>query len=136
MWFLAIGLLLYVIGDVIYGYISLHSTYQGGDPVDTFWVAAIALWAVAGEAQIRPDTRSRNDVARGLLRTSWAPYVGAGVGFAVLIFVQRNDPFFPDIFLSLTAAVIAALVATRQFLAQRDLIGCNSDPATSRCTTR
>lgn len=123
LWFLAIGLLLYVIGDVIYGYISLHSTYQGGDPVDTFWVAAIALWAVAGEAQIRPDTRSRNDVARGLLRTSWAPYVGAGVGFAVLIFVQRNDRFFPDIFLALTAAVIAALVATRQFLAQRDLIG-------------
>ena len=122
LWFLAAGLLLYVIGDVIYGYISLHSTYQGGDPVDTFWLVAIALWAVAAAAQIRPDATSVNAVAVRLPRRSWAPYIGAGVGFAVLIFVQRNDPFFPNMSVSLIAALIAALVATRQFLAQRDLI--------------
>ena len=40
--FIAVGLLLYVAGDLIYGYISLHSTYHGGDPVDTLWVLAIA----------------------------------------------------------------------------------------------
>jgi two-component system, cell cycle response regulator len=122
LWFLAAGLLLYVVGDVIYGYISLHSTYQGGDPVDTFWLVAIALWAVAAAAQIRPDATSPNVVTGRLPRTSWAPYIGAGVGFAVLIFVQRNDPFFPDMSVSLIAALIAALVAARQFLAQRDLI--------------
>jgi diguanylate cyclase (GGDEF)-like protein len=122
LWFLAAGLLLYVIGDVIYGYISLHTTYQGGDLVDSFWVVAIALWAVAAAAQIRPDATSPNIVTGRLPRTSWAPYIGAGVGFAVLIFVQRNAPFFPDMTLSLIAGLIAALVAARQFLAQRDLI--------------
>jgi two-component system cell cycle response regulator len=122
LWFLAAGLLLYVIGDVIFGYISLHSTYQGGDPVDMFWVTAIALWAVAGAAQIGPDAPSPNIIAGRLARTSWAPYIGVGVGFAVLILVQRHDPFFPDICLSLTAVVIAALVSARQFLAQRDLM--------------
>jgi diguanylate cyclase (GGDEF)-like protein len=122
LWFLAAGLLLYVIGDVLYGYISLHSTYQGGDPVDAFWIVAIALWAVAATAQIGPDALSPNAVAGRLPRTSWAPYIAAGVGFAVLIFVQRNKPFFPDVSLSLIAALIAALVAARQFLAQRDLV--------------
>jgi diguanylate cyclase (GGDEF)-like protein len=123
LWFMATGLLLYVVGDVIYGYISLHSTYQGGDPVDTFWIVAIALWAVAGMAQIGPEASSPNVTARRALRTSWAPYIGAGVGFAVLIVVQRHEPFFPDMSLSITAALIAVLVSARQFLAQRDLIG-------------
>ncbi len=119
--FLGAGLFLYVAGDVIYGYISLHSTYHGGDPVDTFWIVAIALWAVAGEAQVRPGAASGDIAAGRLQRTSWAPYIGAAVGFAVLIFVQRHESFFPDMSLSLTAALIAALVAARQFLAQRDL---------------
>lgn len=122
LWFLAAGLLLYVVGDVIYGYISLHSTYQGGDPVDAFWFVAIGLWAVAGEAQIQPDAESSGVITEPTPGTAWAPYIGAGVGFVVLILVQRHDPFFPDMTLSLTAALIAALVAGRQFLAQRDLV--------------
>jgi diguanylate cyclase (GGDEF)-like protein len=44
------------------------------------------------------------------------------VGFAVLIIVQWDDPFFPDMTLSITATLIAAIVSARQFLAQRDLI--------------
>jgi diguanylate cyclase (GGDEF)-like protein len=44
------------------------------------------------------------------------------VGFVVLILVQHDNAFFPDVCLSLTAAVIAALVSARQFLAQRDLM--------------
>jgi two-component system cell cycle response regulator len=127
LWFLAAGLLLYVIGDVIYGYISLHATYQGGGPVDTFWVVAIALWAVAAAAQVRPDATSPNVVTGRLPKTSWAPYIGAGVGFAVLIFVQRKEPFFPNMSVSLIAALIAALVAARQFIAQRDLIAMQQE---------
>ena len=49
--FIAVGLLLYMAGDLIYGYITLHSVYHGGDPVDTFYMVAIALFAVAGAAQ-------------------------------------------------------------------------------------
>jgi two-component system cell cycle response regulator len=123
LWFLAGGLLLYVVGDVIFGWISLHSTYQGGDAVDTFWIVAVALWAVAGEAQAPPEAPSANITVGGLPRTSWAPYIGAGVGFAVLMVVQWNAPFFPDMSLAITAALIAALVSARQFLAQRDLTG-------------
>jgi two-component system cell cycle response regulator len=121
LWFLAVGLVSYVMGDVIFGYISLHSTYHGGDPVDSFWVVAIAAWAVAGAAQTAPAAGAPRTADMRGPRASWAPYIASAVGFAVLIVVQRNAPLFPDMSLSITAAVIAAMVSTRQFLAQRDL---------------
>jgi two-component system cell cycle response regulator len=121
LWFMAVGLLLYVVGDVVYGYLSLHSAYQGGDPVDTFWFVATALWAIAAEAQIRPDASSPNVISGHPLKISRTPYIGAAVGFTVLIVGQWDNSFFPDMTLAITAALIAALVAVRQFLAQRDL---------------
>jgi diguanylate cyclase (GGDEF)-like protein len=119
--FMAAGLLLYVLGDVIYGYISLHSTYHGGDAVDSFWVVALAMWALAGAAQTAPAAPAEEMGEARRTRASWAPYLASAVGFTVLFVVQRNEPFFPDMCLSITAAAIAALVSTRQYLAQRDL---------------
>ena len=49
--FLAAGLVFFVIADLAYGYISLHSTYHGGDPVGTLYVISLGLFAVAGAAQ-------------------------------------------------------------------------------------
>ena len=40
------GVGLYVLADVVWGYIVLHGTYRGGDRVDTLWYAAAALFAV------------------------------------------------------------------------------------------
>jgi diguanylate cyclase len=60
--FIGVGLLLYVAGDVIYGYISLHSTYHGGSAVDTFWVVPIALWALGAAAQETPPASAERPV--------------------------------------------------------------------------
>jgi diguanylate cyclase (GGDEF)-like protein len=120
--FIAVGLLLYVAGDVIYGYISLHSSYHGGDPVDAFWVAGIALWAVAAAAQRTATASSELPIDRTPQRASWAPYTATAVGFGLLIIVQRHNPFFPDVTIAITAVVLAALVSARQFLAQRDVL--------------
>jgi diguanylate cyclase (GGDEF)-like protein len=120
--FIAAGLLLYVGGDLIYGYITLHSTYQGGDPVDTLYMVAIALFAVAGAAQ-QPVTHAAGlhaDPARR--RASWSPYLASALGFGLLIFVLRHQPFFPEVSLAVIAVVLAVLVSVRQFLAQRDLL--------------
>ncbi len=122
LWFMAAGLLLYVTGDVIYGYISLNSSYHGGDPVDSFWVLAIAMWAMAGAAQPRPEERSAQIAQTRRTRASWAPHLATAAGFAVLIFMQRRDPFFPNVSVALTACLIASLVSARQFLAQSDLM--------------
>jgi diguanylate cyclase len=120
--FIAVGLLLYVAGDVIYGYISLHSTYHGGDAVDTFWVVAIALWAVAAAAQETASASGALPIGVVRQRASWPPYVATALGFGVLILVLRHNPFFPQMSLAITAVVLAILVSVRQFLVQRDLV--------------
>ena len=49
--FFGAGLLCWVAADLVYGYITLHGTYRGGDPVDSMWLVAMALFAIAGTAQ-------------------------------------------------------------------------------------
>ena len=120
--FMAVGLLLYIAGDLIYGYITLHGVYHGGDPVDTFYMVALALFAIAGAAQqtaTAPETQRTQTPSRN---ARLAPYLASAVGFGLLIFVERRDPFFPDVSLAITAVVLAVLVSVRQFLAQRDLL--------------
>jgi len=111
---MAAGLLFFVAADMVYGYIQLHSTYQGGDPVDSLWMVAIALFAVAGSAQGSPDPTS---VVKHDRRTaSWAPYVAVVAGFGLLIIDHR------DLTLTIAGVVLAGLVSARQFLAQHDLV--------------
>jgi diguanylate cyclase (GGDEF)-like protein len=119
---IAAGLILYVAGDLIYGYITLHSVYHGGDPVDTFYMVAIALFAVAAAAQQSATTSGKEPVEVTRHRATWAPYTASAVGFGLLIVVDRHDPFFPNLSLAITAVSLAALVSVRQFLAQHDLL--------------
>jgi diguanylate cyclase (GGDEF)-like protein len=120
--FMAVGLLFFVAADLVYGYINLHSSYQGGDPVDTLWMVAIAFFAVAGAAQrtATQPVEMTDEVTRQ--RASWSPYLASAVGFGLLIFVERHDRFFPNVCLAITAVALAALVSVRQLLAQRDLL--------------
>ena len=120
--FIAVGLLLYVAGDLIYGYITLHSVYHGGDPVDTFYVVAIALFAVAAAAQQTVIGSAEEPTDRTRRRATWAPYAASALGFGLLIVVERHEPFFPNISLTITAVLLAVLVSVRQFLAQHDLL--------------
>jgi two-component system, cell cycle response regulator len=113
--FMVAGLLFFVAADLVYGYIQLHSTYQGGDPVDSLWMIAIALFAVAGAAQTSP--KSTAVVADSKRRTaSWAPYVAVAVGFGLLVIDHR------DLSLVIAGVLLATLVSVRQFLAQSDLL--------------
>jgi len=113
--FMAAGLASFVAADMVYGYILLHSTYHGGDPVDSLWMVAIALTAVAGAAQTTPAaTRSVEEETSP--QASWAPYVASAVGFGLLIADHH------DLVMTLSAVALASLVAARQFLAQRDLL--------------
>jgi two-component system cell cycle response regulator len=113
--FMVVGLLFFVAADLVYGYIQLHSTYQGGDSVDSLWMIAIALFAVAGAAQSSPGSTAV--VAEGGRRTaSWAPYVAVVVGFGLLIIDHR------DLSLVIAGVLLATLVSVRQFLAQSDLV--------------
>ena len=113
--FMVVGLLFFVAADLVYGYIQLHSSYQGGDPVDSLWMIAIALFAIAGAAQRSPELSAV--VAERKRRTaSWVPYVAVAVGFGLLVVDHR------DLILVIAGVVLATLVSVRQFLAQTDLL--------------
>ncbi len=119
---LALGLLLYVVGDLAYAWLSLHGSYGGGDAINLAWFVAIALFAIAGAAQQPPEHDAESPQAETRARASWLPYIALAVGFALLLINQRNDRLFPDISLIGAAAAMAVLVSIRQFLAQRDLL--------------
>jgi diguanylate cyclase (GGDEF)-like protein len=117
------ALLFYVASDLIIGYMQLHGGYETGDPVDTLTLVALAFLATAGSAQgavSEPERITSGDDAE---RVGWVPYAAVAAGFAVLLVSQRHQPFFPDRSMSLIAVVLAILVAARQFLGQRDLLG-------------
>lgn len=113
--FTAAGLVFFVAADMVYGYILIHSTYQGGDPVDSLWMIAIALFAVAAAAQSPPEATEVVVEDQGRA-ASWAPYIAVAVGFGLLIIDHR------DVSLVIAGVLLAALVSARQFLAQDDLV--------------
>jgi PAS domain S-box-containing protein len=131
----AAAMLLTVIADTVYGFGVLHETYSAGDPVDTLYVleyCALALAALtqqhvrAQDADAHVDesalgNASEEEPAQRYRVASWLPYIGMTVGFGVLLGATLGHPFFPDISLVLIVIALAALVAARQFLAQREL---------------
>ena len=119
---LAVGLAFFVVADLVYGYITLHSTYRGGDPVDTLWMVAIAFLAVAGAAQHPVDRAEDIPPVAQQQHLSRVPYFAVAVGFGLLLVTQRHDTLFPDQILTISAVLLATLVSVRQFMAQRDLL--------------
>ncbi|HUY71906.1 MAG TPA: GGDEF domain-containing protein [Gaiellaceae bacterium] len=117
---LAAGLLLFVVGDLVYGYITLHSSYQSGDPIDTTWMVALALMAVAGTTQRAVDRPERIDAIRE--RVGWLPPSAVAFGFGILVFSDRRVAVFPGLVMVVIAIVLAGLVLARQMLVQRDLL--------------
>jgi diguanylate cyclase (GGDEF)-like protein len=117
---LATGLALFVVGDLLYGYITLHSSYQSGDPVDVAWVVALALMALAGRTQPTVDRPEQIDGIRE--RVSWLPALAVAFGFGILLFASRGEAVFPGLVMIAIAIALAGLVLARQVLVQRDLI--------------
>ncbi len=118
---LGAGLAFFVVGDVVYNYIQLHSTYHGGDLVDSFWMVAVALFAVAGAAQGTPAP-GEDEGRDAPMRASWLPYVAVALGFGLLVATERHDVIWPTGAVLGIAVLLATLVSIRQFLAQRDLL--------------
>jgi signal transduction histidine kinase len=122
---IAVGMAASIVADVVYGYGVLHNTYTNGDPIDTLYVAEFLLFALAAIAQrpirtqepVGPDSWSEPTP-----RASWLPYLSVVIGLAVMTGVEMDNPFIPDVSVVLIVIVLTALVAARQYLAQRELV--------------
>jgi len=123
---LAVGLLMLIAADTIYGHQQLLGTYTPGDPVDALYVLLAFPFALAAVTQERVragDTRAA--VVRHSepsLRVARLPLLAMAGGFGLLLATQWNDKFFPDLSLLFFAIALAALAAVRQYVGQEELI--------------
>jgi diguanylate cyclase (GGDEF)-like protein len=122
--FMTAGVLFWLAADLVYGWLTLNSTYEGGDPVDSLWMVAIALFGFSAWAQLRVKTKRDEQESNAPVtrrRASMLPYLAPLVAGSLLVVSQWHEHFFPQLSLVVSFLVIAVLVSTRQFLAHRTL---------------
>ena len=123
---LAVGLLMLIAADIIYGHQQLHGTYSVGDPVDTLYVLMAVPFVLAAAAQVRAHLEPVSKMPtlpRDLSsRAGRLPLVTMVVGLAVLLATQRHDKFFPELSLLIFLLVLCGLSVIRQYVAQTELV--------------
>ena len=107
----ATGLLVFIAADVTYDYITVRSTYLGGDPVDTLWFLALTIMFVAAGCQLRAGPAGgfaalpRPPAAR----PSVLPYLAVAGSYLLLTVVGLHDVSFD----SLGGVLLGAVAADR-----------------------
>ncbi|MEA2493092.1 MAG: hypothetical protein QOJ29_1003 [Thermoleophilaceae bacterium] len=134
LWLVTAGLCLFVVGDVLYAYVTLHGVFENGDALDTTYMVALALFVLAARCQ--PSVTGPGPAPTGsvrALRVSWVPYVAVAAGFSVLVIseVARESR---SLIVAIAAAALAALVSARQLFAQLELIALQRQLQTQATT--
>lgn len=111
-----------VVSDVMYGWLSLHPDARGSAIPNVGWMAGFLLYMLAAMSQDHERLEEQHERSR---RATWLPYLAPVVIFGLLIYVQRDAAFFPDLSILMIAALVGGIVLSRQFLAQRDLIAAH-----------
>jgi diguanylate cyclase (GGDEF)-like protein len=120
----AVGMLFHIAADLNYVYITVYSTYLGGDPVDTLWMVAATIVCLAAACQLR--TRPSGSVAApppwpAAAPTSFAPYLAvAGTYLLVLVTGLRSVTYDPLGGVLLGAVLLTVMVTVRQYITLRD----------------
>ncbi len=110
---------IYVVGDLIYGVQALHGTYQSGDPVDILWIVTFAL--VAAAALWQRSLSGTEPVEAVRERVGRLPFASAAGCFGVMLYAERAN-LSSTFAVSVIGIAVAALLALRLYLGQRDLI--------------
>ncbi|MGD0937542.1 MAG: EAL domain-containing protein, partial [Streptosporangiaceae bacterium] len=119
----ATGLLVFIAADMTYDYIIVHSSYRGGDPVDTLWILAVTILFVAAGCQLRarPAAEFAGSPKPSGARPSALPYLAVAGSYLLLVIVGLHDVRFNPLGgVLLGAVLLTALVSVRQFAALRD----------------
>jgi GGDEF domain-containing protein len=124
---IAIGGALFVVADVVYDRPVQAGHYSGGDPVDILYVLAVPAFALGAASQRQVVAASRGAAALRPRHIAVVPYLALGAVFGLLVATQWHDEFFPDLSLVLAAAAVAAVIALRQVVAQRELVGLHAE---------
>jgi diguanylate cyclase (GGDEF)-like protein len=122
LWLLTAGLCLFVVGDVLYAYVTLHGVFQNGDALDITYAVALSLFVLAARSQAPVNaTRQAAPGPVSSQRVSWVPYLAVAAGFSVLVISEAGGR--GSLIVAIAAAALAALVSARQLVAQLELVG-------------
>ena len=117
------GMLIFIAADLTYDYITAHSTYLGGDPVDTLWILALTAVCLAAARQLRvaPSASLAPPRRPAPAPPSFLPYLAIVSSYLLLAVVGlRNVRFDALGGILLGAVLLTFLVSTRQYIALRD----------------
>jgi diguanylate cyclase (GGDEF)-like protein len=120
----AVGLLFHIAADLDYVNLTVHSTYLGGDPVDTLWMVAVTVVCLGAACQLR--AAPSGSVAAlppwpAAAPTFFLPYLAlVGSYLLVLVIGLHRVTFDPLGGVLLGAALLTLMVVTRQYITLRD----------------
>lgn len=110
------------LGDVLYGALSLAGAYASGHWSDGLYSLSYSLAALAGHQAAASPPPGAGPSWRGRPAMNLTPYLGAAVGFGLLIAIAIADWGQPLAELAVGAAIVALLGAARIFVTRRENI--------------
>jgi diguanylate cyclase (GGDEF)-like protein/PAS domain S-box-containing protein len=115
----AIGM--FVLGDLIFGYLILHGAYEDSSLVNLSYQFAFACFVVA--AALRPSSATTIPASARPYGTnrSWLTYAAIAAAIAVLIRTQVGESFFPGVAVTVMTAAVLVLVVVRQLVSLAEL---------------
>jgi class 3 adenylate cyclase len=126
------GLLAFVATDLIYAYVRLTAEYASGGLLDTGWIVAYLLFALAALRQRRPDLASHSQRTSALVldRLSLGlPFAAIALGYGLLLLIA-GEQWSTDIRLQVelfTGAFLTLLVISRQTVTLRENMRLNAE---------
>jgi two-component system, cell cycle response regulator len=124
LWLVAAALCLFVIGDSLYAYVTLHGVFASGDALNLTYAMAFVLFILAARCQ-RPADAAIPQPTKPR-QVSWMPYIAVAAGFAVLL-VSELSGTPGTLVITLAATALAVLVSARQLVGQRELVAAQSE---------
>ena len=131
LWLVTAALCMFVIGDVLYAYVTLHGVFSDSSALNLTYAVAFALFILAARCQGPADAAAAKVIKPP--RVSWMPYVAVSAGFAVLLVSAISDG--PGtVVVAVAATALAVLVIARQLLGQHELLAARNELKTLAST--
>lgn len=124
---LMVAILFDSIADFGYSYLTLQSSYEGGNWPDCFYALSFILMALSGQFQWWSAKHSKPrdlTLADQSSPFPWLPYLAVGLAYSLLLVVSykhaHQNGSDPIVWLIIGAFVITGLVVARQIIALRE----------------
>jgi diguanylate cyclase (GGDEF)-like protein len=117
---LASAIVLFVIADISYIYIQLHSGFTGGDWPDMFWLAGCLMLVLAADRQYRWAENLQIRKERRLVGAHLIPYGAIVIAYGLLGVVAGAEGAYPFGGMVVGSIALTGLVLLRQVYALKE----------------